>query len=86
MTVGPRSTAAPLVYASSPSRKKIYEAAYHRSPMSAELPVLGTDSAIGFGSGISDDHRDGIRWVDYANISWNPVFCKRCDICVEICP
>jgi len=21
-----------------------------------------------------------------ANISWNPVFCKRCDICVEICP
>ena len=25
-------------------------------------------------------------WVDYANISWNPVFCKRCDICVDICP
>src|SRR3712207_8437034 len=43
-------------------------------------------SAIGFGTGISDDHRDGIRWVDYRNISWNPVFCKRCDICVEICP
>ena len=43
-------------------------------------------SAIGFGSGISDDHQDGIRWVDYTNISWNPVFCKRCDICVEICP
>ena len=32
------------------------------------------------------DHKDGIRWVDYSNISWNPVFCKRCDICVEICP
>ena len=43
-------------------------------------------SAIGFGAGTSDDHKDGIRWVDYANISWNPVFCKRCDICVEICP
>ena len=41
---------------------------------------------IGFGSGISTDHKDGIRWVDYSNISWNPVFCKRCDICVEICP
>jgi len=44
------------------------------------------DSALGFGAGISTDHLDGIRWVDYANISWNPVFCKRCDICVEICP
>ena len=42
--------------------------------------------AIGFGSGISADHKDGIRWVDYSNISWNPVFCKRCDICVDICP
>ena len=42
--------------------------------------------AIGFGSGISADHKDGIRWVDYTNISWNPVFCKRCDICVDICP
>jgi 2-oxoglutarate ferredoxin oxidoreductase subunit delta len=42
--------------------------------------------AIGFGAGISTDHLDGIRWVDYANISWNPVFCKRCDICIEICP
>ena len=62
------------------------ERAYHRAPMTPELPVLPTDSAIGFGSGVSDDHRDGIRWVDYANISWNPVFCKRCDICVEICP
>lgn len=39
-----------------------------------------------FGTGTSDDHRDGIRWVDYTNISWNPVFCKRCDICVDICP
>ncbi len=43
-------------------------------------------SALGFGAGISTDHLDGIRWVDYANISWNPVFCKRCDICIEICP
>jgi len=43
-------------------------------------------SAIGFGTGTSDDHRDGITWVDYSNISWNPVFCKRCDICVDICP
>ena len=41
---------------------------------------------LAFGTGTSDDHRDGIRWVDYRNISWNPVFCKRCDICVEICP
>jgi NAD-dependent dihydropyrimidine dehydrogenase PreA subunit len=57
-------------------------AAYHRLPMTAEQ----AGSAIGFGSGVSDDHHDGIRWVDYANISWNPVFCKRCDICVEICP
>ena len=46
----------------------------------------GASDPIGFGSGISDDHKDGIRWVDYSNISWNPVFCKRCDICVEICP
>ena len=56
---------------------------YHRRRMTADQSAT---SAIGFGSGISDDHRDGIRWVDYANISWNPVFCKRCDICVEICP
>jgi succinate dehydrogenase/fumarate reductase-like Fe-S protein len=46
----------------------------------------GASDPIGFGSGISTDHKDGIRWVDYSNISWNPVFCKRCDICVEICP
>jgi 2-oxoglutarate ferredoxin oxidoreductase subunit delta len=59
---------------------------YHRRPMTHEQPASAATSAIGFGSGISDDHRDGIRWVDYANISWNPVFCKRCDICVEICP
>ncbi len=50
--------------------------------MSSEPP----QSAIGFGSGISENHKDGIRWVDYRNITWNPVFCKRCDICVEICP
>ncbi|HET9879905.1 MAG TPA: 4Fe-4S binding protein [Candidatus Limnocylindria bacterium] len=43
-------------------------------------------AALDFGSGTSTDHHDGIRWVDYANISWNPVFCKRCDICVDICP
>jgi 2-oxoglutarate ferredoxin oxidoreductase subunit delta len=55
---------------------------YHRPPMMPEPPA----SPLDFGSGISDDHRDGIRWVDYRNISWNPVFCKRCDICVEICP
>lgn len=42
--------------------------------------------ALSFGAGTSTDHDDGIRWVDYANISWNPVFCKRCDICIEICP
>lgn len=42
--------------------------------------------ALAFGTGVSADHDDGIRWVDYENISWNPVFCKRCDICVEICP
>jgi 2-oxoglutarate ferredoxin oxidoreductase subunit delta len=46
----------------------------------------GASDPIGFGTGISTDHKDGIRWVDYSNISWNPVFCKRCDICVEICP
>jgi ferredoxin len=46
----------------------------------------GAADPIGFGSGISTDHKDGIRWVDYTNISWNPVFCKRCDICVDICP
>jgi len=56
---------------------------YHRRPMTDEQP---TGHALDFGTGTSDDHRDGIRWVDYANISWNPVFCKRCDICVEICP
>ena len=54
--------------------------------MTADQPAAAGPSAIGFGSGISDDHRDGIRWVDYTNISWNPVFCKRCDICVDICP
>jgi 2-oxoglutarate ferredoxin oxidoreductase subunit delta len=43
-------------------------------------------TALDFGTGISADHRDGVRWVDYSNISWNPVFCKRCDICVDICP
>jgi 2-oxoglutarate ferredoxin oxidoreductase subunit delta len=42
--------------------------------------------ALAFGAGTSTNHDDGIRWVDYANISWNPVFCKRCDICVDICP
>ena len=41
---------------------------------------------LDFGTGTSADHHDGVRWVDYVNISWNPVFCKRCDICVEICP
>ena len=41
--------------------------------MTAEQPSSNVDSAIGFGTGISDDHRDGIRWVDYSNISWNPV-------------
>ena len=55
---------------------------YHRCPMTDER----APAALDFGSGVSDDHRDGIRWVDYANISWNPVFCKRCDICVDICP
>lgn len=49
-------------------------------------PEQRAASALDFGSGTSTDHRDGIRWVDYANISWNPVFCKRCDICVDICP
>jgi 2-oxoglutarate ferredoxin oxidoreductase subunit delta len=43
-------------------------------------------NALDFGTGISTGHRDGVRWVDYQNISWNPVFCKRCDICVDICP
>src|SRR5207249_12007155 len=52
------------------------------------LPMTSdrVDSALDFGTGTSTDHSDGIRWVDYANISWNPVFCKRCDICIEICP
>ena len=59
------------------------ERRYDRGPMNIER---GGGSAIGFGTGTSDDHRDGITWVDYANISWNPVFCKRCDICVDICP
>ena len=57
-----------------------------RGPMKTEPPRSEAASAIGFGSGISEDHKDGIRWVDYRNITWNPVFCKRCDICVEICP
>ncbi len=56
---------------------------YHRSPMTESR---NTSSALDFGTGISDDHKDGIRWIDYTNISWNPVFCKRCDICVDICP
>jgi 2-oxoglutarate ferredoxin oxidoreductase subunit delta len=57
---------------------------YHRPPMTVDESAQR--SPLGFGTGTSDDHRDGIRWVDYANISWNPVFCKRCDICVDICP
>ena len=24
--------------------------------------------------------------IDYANIRWNPHWCKRCLICVEACP
>jgi 2-oxoglutarate ferredoxin oxidoreductase subunit delta len=58
-------------------------------PILVTWPLMTRDrstGAIGFGSGTSSDHKDGIRWVDYANISWNPVFCKRCDICVDICP
>jgi 2-oxoglutarate ferredoxin oxidoreductase subunit delta len=43
-------------------------------------------TALDLGSGTSTGHHDGVRWVDYENISWNPVFCKRCDICVDICP
>lgn len=43
-------------------------------------------SALDFGTGTSTGHQDGVRWIDYANISWNPVFCKRCDICIDICP
>jgi 2-oxoglutarate ferredoxin oxidoreductase subunit delta len=42
--------------------------------------------ALELGTGTSTGHRDGVRWIDYRNISWNPVFCKRCDICVDICP
>ena len=30
--------------------------------------------------------RTGSAGSTTANISWNPVFCKRCDICVDICP
>jgi 2-oxoglutarate ferredoxin oxidoreductase subunit delta len=56
---------------------------YHRCSMTQPRDA---SSALDFGSGISDDHKDGIRWIDYTNISWNPVFCKRCDICVDICP
>ena len=55
---------------------------YNRAPMTQPR----VQDALGFGAGISTDHQDGIRWIDYENISWNPVFCKRCDICVEICP
>src|ERR1043166_223422 len=40
----------------------------------------------GLGSTTPRARRGGTRWVDYSNISWNPVFCKRCDICIEICP
>jgi 2-oxoglutarate ferredoxin oxidoreductase subunit delta len=42
--------------------------------------------ALDFGTGTSTNHHDGVRWIDYRNITWNPVFCKRCDICVDICP
>ena len=59
---------------------------YNRPPMTEPRESARAAAAIGFGQGISDDHKDGIRWVDYSNISWNPVFCKRCDICVDICP
>jgi hypothetical protein len=45
--------------------------------MTGQQPPPAVDSAIGFGAGISDDHRHGIRWVDYTNISWNPVFCLQ---------
>jgi len=44
------------------------------------------DTALDFGTGTSTNHHDGVRWIDYQNITWNPVFCKRCDICVDICP
>ncbi|MBI2303287.1 MAG: 4Fe-4S binding protein [Chloroflexi bacterium] len=27
-----------------------------------------------------------IPLVYYKNIAWNPLWCKRCLICVEICP
>lgn len=65
-------------------RSRVADAAllYNRGPMARDRAA----GAIGFGSSISENHQDGIRWVDYANISWNPVFCKRCDICVDICP
>ena len=26
------------------------------------------------------------RSIEYANIRWNPDWCKRCLICVEACP
>ena len=64
------------------NRRRRLGRSYHRRPMTRQ----GASDPIGFGSGISTDHKDGIRWVNYSNISWNPVFCKRCDICVEICP
>ena len=54
--------------------------------MSTQPPAGDGSSPLSFGSGTSDDHKDGVRWVDYQNITWNPIFCKRCDICVEICP
>ena len=54
--------------------------------MSTQPPAGDGHSALSFGTGTSDDHKDGVRWVDYQNITWNPIFCKRCDICVEICP
>ena len=62
-----------------PAQTRVYD----RRPMTPDQTAA---SALDFGTGTSDDHRDGIRWVDYTNISWNPVFCKRCDICVKICP
>ena len=63
--------------------RSLWARLYDRRPMTLDRKA---GSAIGFGTGTSDDHRDGITWVDYRNISWNPVFCKRCDICVDICP
>lgn len=27
-----------------------------------------------------------VALVRYQNIAWHPVWCKRCRICIEICP